>query len=1694
MKVLLLFSFVLLAAACALSQPFNNEWIDYSKSYYKFKVGSTGWYRIDQSLLASVGLNTVLAEQLQLWRNGKQIPLFTSNKDGVLFEKDYIQFHGEQNDGKADNALYRDPSYQLSDKISLQTDTAAYFLTVDPIVSHNLRFADKANIIPANTLSPEPYFIYSLRFDFRDRINKGYAVNMGEDIYSSSYDKGEFFSTRDIQLPTNNYACTRNQLYVSSLGPAASITASLAGNAAKSRRIQLRLNRSVVLDQLINNYDAAVYSNKSIPISLLNTDVADFDIGIVTTDSFDRVISSFIEMLYPRKFNFGGASNFLFSLPASSKGNYLEIDNFNRVSGYAAVLYDQTNLDRYIADTMVTGLLRFVLPPSTETRELILVSEQPGVIDKINNLQVRNFINFSAIANQGNYLIISNPLLYSGVNAVNQYKQYRNSAVGGNYISKVYDVDELTDQFAYGIKKHPLAIRNFIRYANQVFTQKPVAVLLIGKAVTYDSYRMNENSSYADRLNLVPTFGSPASDVLLVASGIDPIASILVGRISAVNSTEVSTYLDKVKQLEQQQVSTLRTIANKAWMKQVVQVEGANDANLDALLSGYLDNYKRIIQDTSVGAVVTGFTKLSTGAATPIVNAEMNNLFSSGISLLTYFGHSATTTLDYNLDDPGAYHNSGKYPLFLVNGCSAGNFYDYDTSRLGIITSLAEKFVFAPQKGAIGFIADTHYGLTSYLDLFSTGFYKSLASSGYNQGIGRNLTDAAIYLNHADPFTDFLSRVHAEEIVLHGDPAIKLDTDSKPDFVIEDPQVIINPSFISVADKQFTLKVYVYNTGKATGDSVSILIKRQYPDGTTAILFNKKIKSIHYIDSVSLIIPVIALRDKGNNAVTIVVDNNNEYEEMSKSNNTITKSFVIYEDELNPVYPYDLSIVNKNTVILQASTANPLSSSKQYAMEMDTTGLFNSTFKIVKTITSFGGLVEFDPGIILTDSMVYYWRVAPSVTSGDYHWHTSSFVYIAGSGEGFNQSHLYQHLQSSINRIYLDSFTRKWMFQPAFTNITIRQGVFPFTSEDNQFATLINGSIYAQSACLGHSVIFNLYDPVTIKPLYNQLFPATAANGSLGGFMGSAAYCGKNGRQYNFEFSMMDTTSRRLMASFMDWIPDNYIVTTRMNLDAPYDQNPFAATWKNDAAIYGADNTLYSHLKSVGFTALDSFSFPRTWALIYQKNNASFNPQWAFSKGLNDAVALSVNVGSPDSVGTITSTIIGPAKTWKQLKWRGTSMEKIVGDVATVNVMGMDSSHNTTLLFSLPLAQQDVDLSQVNALKYPFLQLQMKNQDSISLTPYQLSYWRVLYDPVPEGCLAANIKYSGADTLEAGDSLRMAVAFKNVSTVNFTDSLNVKIQVTDKNNTINGIPLNKMKKLMAGDTSTISAVIDTRNFTGTNTLYMEVNPGNVQPEQYHFNNFLYKSFYVRGDNKKPLLDVTFDGIHILNGDIVSSKPNIRITLKDESKYLALDDTSLVTVQLQYPDNSIHHYSFGTDTLHFTPASLASGNNSALIDFKPSLLADGKYQLMVDGKDKSGNAAGTQQYLTLFEVYNKAMISNVFNYPNPFTTSTAFVFTLSGSQLPQNIRIEVMTITGKIVKEITKEDLGMLHIGKNITTYKWDGTDQYGQKLANGVYLYRVITNLNGNALDKFTFPDNNGDAVNTDLYFKGGYGKMYLMR
>jgi len=1658
------------------SQALYNEWIDYSKTYYKFKVAATGLYRIPQTALSTIGLGSTPAEQFQLWRNGQQVPIYTSIQTGPMGSSDYIEFWGEMNDGKPDKDLYRIQDHQINDKWSLESDTVIYFLTTN--AGTNFRLTPASNGLPT-AMTPDPFFLYTTGTYYREKYHLGYAAVVGEYVNASDYENGEGFTCNDMGTGVIKSSTYSNlKPYTGAGAPLPIVKVTAAGNALNPRQFEVRLGSDLVGTTTMDYFDY-VKIDYTGAIADISSGSVNLDVKNICAVSGDRMVIGKTELVYARSFDFNNTNNFYFELPQNASGNYLEISNFNYGSA-APILYDLSNGKRYICDISNPSLIKVVLPPSAIDRRLVLVTADPTYPVAINNFTQRNFINYSLAANQGDYLVISHPKFTTssvGVNPLTEYMNYRASAIGGNYNPKLYMIDQLIDQFGYGIKQHPLAIRNFLRFARANFTVPPKACFMIGKGLNYVQNRYYESNPDIEKLSFIPTFGIPASDNLLAANfGMDVIPRTPIGRLSVINGDEVNVYLKKVKQYEQAIAFQSPLISDKAWMKDVVHVIGAGDGALGDQLTLAMNGFKSIISDTLYGADVNTFSKLTSAPVEQNNGARLYSLFQSGIGIMTYFGHSSATTLEFNLDSPDSYDNTGKYPLFILLGCNAGNFYNFNVARLSTKETISEKYVLADQKGSIATIASTHLGIVYYLDILNSRTMNAIATAKYGKTIGEVMIESVTETYNITTQQDFYARFHCEQATLHGDPALKLDVSGdKPDYVIEDQLLTINPSFISVAENNFTVKAKFLNLAKAISTPTIIEMKRTYPDGST-VSKRDTIPGIRFADSLTYTIPIVASRDKGANRITITIDPDNRTPEIYETNNSISKDFFIYEDEIRPTYPYNFAIINKQNIKFQASTANPFTVSRQYNMELDTTELFNSPFKKTATVTSVGGALEFNPTVTFTDSTVYYWRVSPVPVSGAPVWNTASFIYIGNSDRGFNQSHYFQHLKSKLDRVNLNG--RVWNYDSVGHFIFSKNGVYlTATQQEGDLIVAPDGNPYMRSACVGFSLIFNIFDP-------RSFIPETNPNGRYG----SGPYCAAS-RLWNFEYSFMTSASRKLIMDFMDSIPTGDIVVVR-SINNNGQTSGFINEWMADTSLagYGHNVSLYHKLKGVGFNLLDSFTSAKAFIFMYQKDQPAFGPVSTISQGIYDVVSLNKNFKTPDSLAYVTSPVYGPAKAWKNMIWRGSS--DATTDTARVDIIGIKTDGSEDILVpGVTPAQATVDISSVDPHVYPNLKLKMMTKDKGTYTPYQLKYWMVTYDPVPEGAIAPNIYLKVKDSVELGEPMDFGIAFKNISEVPF-DSLKVKMTITDRNNVPFVIPMPRRRPLPVNDTLQLGSLINTRSLPGRNFLYIEANPDNDQGEQYHFNNFAYRTIYVKPDSLNPLLDVTFDGVHILNRDLVSSKPNIIVKLKDEARWMILDDTSLLTVKVRFPNGSLRRYYFNNDTLRFIPAGQAPNpDNTATINFNPYFTTDGEYELIVSGKDKSNNTAGSMEYRVIFEVINKPMISNMLNYPNPFTTSTAFVFTITGNEVPQNIKIEIMTITGRIVREITKDELGPLHIGRNITEFKWDGTDQYGQKLANGVYLYRVITNLNGQSLDKYRADDDK-----TDKYFNKGYGKMYLMR
>ena len=81
------------------------------------------------------------------------------------------------------------------------------------------------------------------------------------------------------------------------------------------------------------------------------------------------------------------------------------------------------------------------------------------------------------------------------------------------------------------------------------------------------------------------------------------------------------------------------------------------------------------------------------------------------------------------------------------------------------------------------------------------------------------------------------------------------------------------------------------------------------------------------------------------------------------------------------------------------------------------------------------------------------------------------------------------------------------------------------------------------------------------------------------------------------------------------------------------------------------------------------------------------------------------------------------------------------------------------------------------------------------------------------------------------------------------------------------------------------------------------------------------------------------------------------------------------------------------------------------------------------------------------------LMHVLNYPNPFSNKTVFYFECNQFNMLLNVKIQIYTITGKQIKTI--QNMITMDGNRNDGIF-WDGTDDFGDKLAKGVYIYRLV--------------------------------------
>ena len=1636
-----------------ISQNYGHEWIENGQDYWKIKIASNGFYRLTANELEDAGLNvtSIPSNKLKLFYRGSEIPI---NISGSGSSFNYMEFYGQKNDGGLDTELYLEPDYQLHSDYSLFADTSVYFLTYDLFDNDGIRIgfnSDNDN----SGLVPETGHQERIKILQTDNYAMGRPFGSENGFFLSQFDQGEGWTGPARQKGQN----TSFNFLLEDLDRSSnefSVTVHLVGGNSLDHVVDVSVGSDLNNLRKIGTAEFSGWLDGVFTFGFSDSDVGvsgDFVVGldIVGLDGqADRIFISAVEVIFPQQFIFATEDQKVFNLRTSEVGKSNFLINAPNLNGIS--LYDITDPSKPLKVSLNTSSGSVVIRDTEIERSILSVREEKSA-------SMTGPYSFDAIISDDvNYLIITHPNLMADGDPIQSYANYRSSVAGGGYNVSIAKIGDIYDQFGYG-NPSPLAIRSLLRFGHQQGQLENVFIIGKGLTLENDYYRKTpEEIESAGLVHLVPTYGTPGSDIFFgTGFGENPFHPELgVGRLNARTPSEVQGYLDKVIESE-------ATAYDDLWRKKMIMISGGQNAYELNLFSSYVDAYSSTAKEGYWGSFSTKLTKETTAV---VEKFSIEDAVNQGIGMITFFGHSGAFTTDIEIDAARVFQNKGKYPdLFLVNGCQAGKFFEHN------ITSFGEPWVLEPEKGSIAFIAHSNYASSFDLNKYSSLLFDHAFNDNqtYGLGLGKLLVEVgkSFFGSTLNPTDRNQSQVY--QMILQGDPVHQLFHANAPDYEVTTNDVTFSSikegGQIQLSQDSFKLQLIIRNYGKNIGDQLGIKIVHTRPNQSFTE-YSQSIFGTPHQDTVLFYIQNdVSSESIGTHYFNISVDPENSIEELNESNNQINVDFLMssgYTFNLSPIND-ELTSLSSVNLIWQSITHSPVV--LDYVLQWDTSHSFNSSYLKSRNISGTT-LVNSEIDLSdLKDSITIFWRTR--VADIDDNWTENRFLKLPSStkdGQGqLNWEVISEGLTTGFT---ISELSGDWEFEKYLKPLEVRvAGALNPTFEYDDIILDWDGidliTTYKNPAlpnvfCPDHSLNVLVFSHETSNPY----LPTS---------LGSFTKCGRS-PYLIYSFTATDLSDGELQ-QLIDLIPEDDQVLI-FNIGIVNSSN--------------LDTESLNALESVGLSTdvVSALEEGQPFIFFGQKGLPVGNGAvQIISNGTDEPITeqilnFSGTTRGQSSSGTYQSKAIGKGENWESLSY---SIEDQSTDVIEMKVFGLGNNEKMELISSEEPSAV-LDLTNTEANVYPIIQFELSFEDKADLSPPKLTNWIINYEKPPDG-VAFGIP-SKSVSIQEGDTLKELFNFYNYTKENFNDSIVLNISLQEVGGDVNHTFGKLFDNLTMGDTLNYDFSLPTLGYAGDYNLIVDWDTR--ETEIFLANNHLKINDYVSilSDELNPIVEVTFDGEYILNGDFVSPRPLIRINVKDQNEFLIISDTSKININLKTGENgSYNRISFANPAVTYESDA---DENLFVIDYHAGPFDNGRYTLSVEASDQSGNKSGAQPYQIDFEVINESTITHFYPYPNPFSTSTKFVFTLTGAEVPDEIKIQIMTVSGRVVREILQDEIGNLKIGNNITDYAWNGKDEFGDQLANGVYFYRVITKIAGENIDHRT--------TLADRGFRRGFGKLYIAR
>lgn len=1669
--------------------PQEDYWYNPNKDYYKLFLNQKGVYRITYDQLINSGISPSSGIQdgkIEIINNGVSLPidLVDSQPDGIFNSGDYFQFTG--------NPVKNSPYSGLN---IYQTNNVYWFsYQADSTYKYQ-----EINGYPSNFNNLIVSSVQTIHWE-KDKIydHFGYAPNDQRDYWNwtsievrgfrpftffNEYFKDSIAFYRDIY---KNQGRLRVNLHgLTNLNCATAHNAWVKWNFKQiGNTVSWSGQNSATIDGIFYfglGGDSVYCSPDS------NYIIVGLDSTTCSPSGDDLVRLNWIELDYWRLHKMSsGLFNFISSPNDYGQNNYYLFQYFGNNMRIYIPERGEYILNPYIPNDIDKSV--YFTDTVTQRTEYFCVDENYYM--SVDSIKRDNPSDLRNISNGADYIIITHQDFKS---AAERLGMYRSSNLSGfeNPRIKVVDVQDIYDEFSAGLID-PISLQKFAKYTFENWQSPAPSFIALMGDMSSDYRKINPNS----RNNYIPSipyhaiiYGqAPSDNAIVTVVGNDLTPDIAIGRLSCETMEEANLLVDKI--------INYPADISKDWKQNILLLSSglsAEDEN-----NFRFNDRNTFLENTYLKPAGMKTSKVFRYPNKPEYipffgeGPEIRREINKGAVVVNYYGHGGGLQWDlvFTNDDILALQNGDRLPFVISVTCYTAH---YDNQEI-----FGEIFNSVPGKGSIAFFGSAGVTLWPTTASFNDVVFRDIFTIE-NYVIGNAINTAKSYQQYGTMIA---------LLTLLGDPALELTIPKNPDFVVKTSDITINPPNPIIED---TVRVTIglYNVGRTfPNDTLTVQLYESIINDSTLIGTNR-ISNFGENDTTFFNwIP----KEAGLKKLIVVINELDTIAEIDHNDNIASANFSVYSVGepiiLKPVENYFSS--NDQIEFLILDVGDYVQREFSYKIQIDTSLYINSPMLIDSPILqSIDGVVRWKSPVL--EQGEYFWQCFIISDTDTNKSNVKSFSITSLPGSGYLAKSKQLKNFNNNNIIYSEQLRslilNTNLLPPRPSENKLIDSIFIFLPSDTTQLTSITTD--------GTYIYFGDVSFHRDGKKSKIYMLGTGENGTTKGVnygpLGNIDVEIKNQIFYHSDGYIYvatgdDSTLFRISTSTADtsriFIPDRLLPTEDgllqnggyylasdgqyiYNLSAGYGLKRNKYTLRTfdpqngwiklgeDVEFLGSSEIGFSNFFVQGDYVFTAESFYNQYMRRYNKNGF-FEEEWLTLKRPNilyawtfdwDRNILYSSTFKPlqfpyqpgffkfrgtylESLGFTSTNEIGPSRKWHDLVFNIDA----IGSTGEFNnfLLGKNNQSQIwdTLAINIP---SNYDISNLNSELYSYLKLNFNFIDSSfgASEPIKLKSVQVNYDYFPELNLYPDRIVFSSDSLLQGFPIEMSYKVDNIGYTQ-ADSLRLDFY----HNLADTAFFTTFINVPPDSFTIVSKTINTSDL-----LYSApVSPINVSlvatspiREYYTFNNSSNGNFNVVRDSANPLFNITFDGREIINGDIISSKPEVVITLEDNSP-LPLDSTYFTLVHTHKNIPKVLTVPGPDITYNYTPYP----NSRAVITWKPNL-EDGRHVLEVLAKDASGNFFDSTSSRSVFNVYNNPDLLQVFNYPNPFSDNTNFTFELRGIIPPEEFKIKIFTVAGRLIREIVPSS--PLQIGFN--KIYWDGKDEDGDEIANGLYFYKIISKHNG---------------------------------